>query len=117
MNWPVLCIVAFLAINGMIYYIPQSHTYRLKRSRYMQFYGILHNLLALLGLPVLLHDLFANNPVSRSQVQSNLIRLTNMFFGLFDVFLILSCVYCSQRLQIPICRLYERLQRLNVMNR
>lgn len=83
MTWPVLYIAYFLAINGINYYIPQSSTYRLKRSRFLQLYGICHNFLILLGLPVLLHDLFANNPRVRSQVQSSLIRLTNMIFGVF----------------------------------
>ncbi|KAH8296924.1 hypothetical protein KR044_001058, partial [Drosophila immigrans] len=113
MNWIEVGIAYFLSLNGLLYYYPHNrHNCGLKRSRYLQIYGICHNLLMLLGLPVVLHDLFTQNPKARAEVQSALIRLTNMIFGVFNVLLIVSCVHCAQRLQPPICHMYEKLHRI-----
>ncbi|KAH8370223.1 hypothetical protein KR093_002686, partial [Drosophila rubida] len=113
MNWIVVSVAYFAALNGMSSYYPQRHRRSLQRSRYLQLYGICHNLLVLLGLPVLLHDLFTQNPNARAQVQSPLIRLINIIFGVFKVLLIVSCVYCANRLQTPIRRMFEKLQSMD----
>lgn len=113
MGWQVLCLFAFLAANGLLscdYAGLQKKHPRIWRV--LRVYSLVHSALMLLGLPVLLYDLLLQDSTVRNQVQSQLIRVINKLYGLFQVALILACIYCARRLQAAILHLFEQLQQL-----
>lgn len=113
MSWPQWCIVYVLAINGLSHFYPQLKTGKLRRSKYLRIYSICHNGLIAAGIPVVLHDLLVVNSALRSRLNSNQIKVANIFFGSFNVALILACIHCGQLLQDSIWRMFERLRKLN----
>lgn len=112
MGWQVLCLFAFLTVNGLCSDYARLQKKHLWIWNLLRLYSLSHNTLMLLGLPLLLYDLLLRDSLVRSQVQSQLIEIINKIFGLVQVFLILACIYCARRLQSPIRSLFEQLQQL-----
>lgn len=103
----------FLALNGMTRYYPCWQTGQLKRSRYLQYYSIVHNMLTVCGMPLVLEKMQTRETVLSAQVKSNWIHMGTIVYFLLYLFLIISCVYTSQFLFTSLYRIIRQLQSLN----
>ncbi|XP_041630337.2 putative gustatory receptor 85a [Drosophila kikkawai] len=98
----------FCALNGIVDFYADFRSGRLRWSRFLSIYRIVHNLLVLVLTTLLLLE-FWNNYFRESR---DSIQLTLNFFAYFlMVYLtIISCIDCSIRLQGRIIRTLKKLQ-------
>ncbi|XP_060651438.1 uncharacterized protein LOC132788134 [Drosophila nasuta] len=78
----------FQALNGITEYYPDAQTGSLKRSKYMKFYIIFHNLLTLSGTSLLFNDLLAKRSSAVYAVHSHWITYAAMFYTIVKILVI-----------------------------
>lgn len=95
----------------MTRYYPCPKTGRLKRSRYLWYYSVVHNILAIGGMPLVLERMQSDEKLMNTKLNSNWISLSLfLYFGLHCA-LILSCTYSSQFLHTSIYRIIDEVMR------
>lgn len=95
----------------MTRYYPCPKTGRLKRSRYLWYYSVVHNMLAICGMPLVLERMQSDDKLMNTKLDSSWISLSIfLYFGLHCA-LIFSCTYSSQFLHTSIYRIIEEVMR------
>ncbi|KAH8407524.1 hypothetical protein KR222_004916 [Zaprionus bogoriensis] len=104
----------FLALNGITRYYVCPRTGRLQKSRYLQYYSMVHNVLIIAGLPLFIGEILLRETVLDTRLNSHWIPLANFSHALLYGMLVLCCAYCAQFLQESIYRIIARLQSIEI---
>ncbi|KAH8296921.1 hypothetical protein KR044_001055 [Drosophila immigrans] len=103
----------FEAAHGIIQYYPDPRTGRLKRSKYLKVYSIIHSLLLTCGIPLTIMDTLTENPGIITHMSSNWVDIGYCVFVILHVIVIISTLYCVRFQQHSIQRMMKKLQKLN----
>ncbi|KAH8389688.1 hypothetical protein KR215_008978, partial [Drosophila sulfurigaster] len=106
----------FQALNGITEYYPDAQTGSLKRSKYLKFYIIFHNLLTLFGTSLLFNDLHAKRSSAVYAVHSHWITYAAIFYTIVKILVVFLTLHSVLAQRKHIHSIISKLQKLDSTN-